>query len=70
MQNHGIIVHSDSADECLRINADANGRLAAQFGKAGDSFPKVAVKPIADGLYEVDAPARRRCRAAGMITGR
>lgn len=25
MQNHGIIVHSDSADECLRINADANG---------------------------------------------
>ena len=33
MQNHGIIVHSDSADECLRINADANVCLAAQLGK-------------------------------------
>ena len=65
MQNHGIIVHSDSADECLRINADANGRLAAQFGKAGDSFPKVAVKPIADGLYEVDAPALTEALQSG-----
>ena len=54
-----------TVDADTTINADANGRLAAQFGKAGDSFPKVAVKPIADGLYEVDAPALTEALQSG-----
>ena len=68
MQNHGIIVHSDSVDECLRINADANERLAAQFCRTGDSFPKVAVRPVADGLYETDAPVLTRALQSGHFS--
>ena len=52
MQNHGIIAHNDDPDICLQIHADANARLAAQFGISADSFPQVTLAEIEPGLYE------------------
>lgn len=56
MQNHGIIVHDDDAVSCLAIHADANVRLAAQFGLAENSFPEVTIKQLPGGLYEATTP--------------
>ena len=56
MQNHGIIVHGDDADEVLNIHADANERLAKSFSLTGTSFPKVSVKPTGDNLFEAEVP--------------
>ena len=39
MQNHGVIAHCDSAEECLRIHDDVNERIAMAFGVNGRSFP-------------------------------
>ena len=56
MQNHGIIVHDDDAMTTLAIHADANVRLAAQFGLAENAFPAVSVKELAGGVYMADTP--------------
>lgn len=66
MQNHGIIVHDDDAERCLAVHADANECLAAQFGLHGDSFPKIAVRKIAEDFFEANTPylqaALKGCR--------
>ena len=66
MQNHGIIVHDDDAERCLAIHADANERLAQQFGVHGDSFPAISVRQTGEELYEADTPylreALKNCR--------
>ena len=66
MQNHGIIVHDDDAERCLAIHADANERLAQQFGIHGDSFPAISVRQTGEELYEADTPylreALKNCR--------
>lgn len=54
MQNHGLIAHSDDPDECLRVHADVNARIAAAFGKADGDFPAVTVREIGDGLVEAE----------------
>lgn len=67
MQNHGLIVHSDDPDECLRIHSDVNNRIAAAFGLSGDSFPAVAVRTGADGLLEADCPYLTQCLQSGAF---
>ena len=59
MQNHGIIVHDDDADTCVRIHADANERLAGAFGVSGNDFPPVSVRETENGMYEADVPFLR-----------
>jgi len=54
MQNHGIIVHDDDPDRCMAIHADANRRLALQFGLTANSFPDVRVKEMAGGIWAAD----------------
>ena len=56
MQNHGIIVHDDDPDVALAIHTDANERLARMFGLSGTSFPKIAVREMAAGIYAADVP--------------
>ena len=56
MQNHGIIVHDDDPDTALAIHTDANERLARMFGLTGTSFPKIAVREMAAGIYAADVP--------------
>lgn len=68
MQNHGIIVHDDDPEQCLAIHADANARLAAQFGITGDSFPDIALKELEEGLYEADIPYLQKCLPGGSYT--
>ena len=70
MQNHGIIVHDDDPDQCLAIHADANARLAGQFGITGDSFPEIAVKTADEGLWEADIPYLQKALAGGGYTER
>lgn len=38
MQNHGLIVHEETADACLKLHDAVNARLAAFFGVASDAF--------------------------------
>lgn len=38
LQNHGLIVHAESADACLELHGAVNARLAAHFGVAPDAF--------------------------------
>jgi len=54
MQNHGVIVHDDDPDRCLYLQADANRRLAAQFGLMSNAFPAVRVKELAGGIWAAD----------------
>lgn len=68
MQNHGIIAHDDDPDRCLQIHADANGRLAAQFGITGDSFPAVSIRETEPGLYEAVCPYLTDALKSGKYT--
>lgn len=38
MQNHGLIVHEETAEKCLKLHELVNERFAAYFGVAADSF--------------------------------
>lgn len=38
MQNHGMIVHAETADACLRLHEEANERIAAYFGLKNGAF--------------------------------
>lgn len=38
MQNHGLIVHEETADAALLLHDAVNARLAAHFGVAADAF--------------------------------
>ena len=67
MQNHGLIVHADDPDECLKIHTDVNGRIAAAFGLSGDSFPPVAVRETGDGLVEADSPYLSQALTSGAF---
>ena len=67
MQNHGLIVHADDPDECLKIHTDVNGRIAAAFGLSGDSFPPVAVREIGNGLVEADSPYLSQALTSGAF---
>ncbi len=68
MQNHGIIVHADTASECLAIHTDANERLARFFGLSGTAFPPVAVRELAGGLFCADTPYLKRQLQSGVYT--
>ena len=68
MQNHGLIAHSDDPDECLRIHADVNARIAAAFGKADGDFPAVTVREIEGGLVEADSPILSEGIKSGAYT--
>jgi rhamnose utilization protein RhaD (predicted bifunctional aldolase and dehydrogenase) len=68
MQNHGIIAHDDDPDRCLELHADANKRLAKQFGITDDCFPMVEIKEIEDGLFEVATPFLTEAMASGEYT--
>ncbi len=56
MRNHGLIVHANDSDMCLRIHEDVNQRIAKAFGLRGDSFPKVAVCTDQSGLLKANCP--------------
>lgn len=68
MQNHGIIAHDDDPDKCLTLHADANERLAKQFGITADCFPEVKIKEVADGLFEADTPYLTEALSSGEYT--
>jgi len=68
MQNHGIIAHDDDPDTCLALHADANERLAKQFGITGDCFPKVEIKEVESGLFEAATPYLAEALATGEYT--
>jgi len=68
MQNHGIIVHDDSADLCLAIHTDANERIAKLFGLTGTSFPKIAIEALAAGYYCAATPYLKAQLASGIHT--
>ncbi|HHU13377.1 MAG TPA: class II aldolase [Clostridiaceae bacterium] len=43
MQNHGLIVSAEEADQCLAIHEDANRRMASFFNVDAASFPAIQI---------------------------
>ncbi len=68
MQNHGLIAHDGDPDRCLQIHADANARLAAQFGLTGNDFPQVSVREVEPGLYQSETPYLSEALRSGRYT--
>ena len=68
MQNHGVIVHSDDPDECVRIHSDVNHRVARAFGCEDGDFPNVTVRETSDGLVEADARLFSEAVTSGWLT--
>lgn len=68
MQNHGLIVHSDDPDQCLRIHTDVNDRIARAFGLENGCFPPVSLKDLGGGLWEADCPYLTEALASGEFT--
>ena len=70
MQNHGLIVHSDDPDECLRIHTDVNDRIARAFGMNNGDFPAVSLKQTGDGLFEAVCPELTEALMSGDFSER
>ena len=68
MQNHGLIVHSDDPDTCVRIHDDVNDRIARAFGLENGCFPKVKMKAAGEGLWVADCPYLTEQLASGDFT--
>ena len=68
MQNHGIIAHDDDPDTCLKLHADANERIAKQFGISADSFPAININQIEEGVFEADTPYLADALKSGRYT--
>ena len=68
MQNHGIIVHDDDSERCLEFHADANERIAKQFGISANSFPPVNIKATQDGFFVADTPYLANALTSGRYT--
>lgn len=44
MQNHGLILTGDTADECMRLSEAVNNRIAAAYGVKFDDWPQINIK--------------------------
>ena len=60
MKNHGLIAHSDDADEALKLHEDANQRIAAYFGVSMSEFPQPRVKAEGENLVSATAYLQER----------
>lgn len=65
LENHGVIVHADTPEECLRLHADANQRLAVAFGVRDGDFPGAQLDLVGDGVYEVRCPMMSEALRSG-----
>ncbi len=50
MQNHGLIAHADTVEECLKLHEDANQRFMAAFSVTKADFPEVQIKAVSGGF--------------------
>lgn len=51
MENHGLVVTSDDAEDCVALNDAVNNAIIEFFG-IKEAFPQVSVKEIGENLYE------------------
>ncbi|NMA94946.1 MAG: class II aldolase [Clostridiales bacterium] len=51
MENHGLIVSGDNADECLKLNERVNSIIKSHFGLAKD-YPKILLEKIGENRYK------------------
>ena len=65
MKNHGLVVTQDDAEACLAIHTDVNERLARAFG--AEPFPRVAIRPGAEGTFVSDTPYLAHCLKSGKF---
>jgi len=56
MQNHGLILTGDSADECLRLSDEVNARVAAAYGLSFADWPVITVKEDGAGGFVSSTP--------------
>lgn len=67
LQNHGIIVHSDDAKDCMFKHEQVNGCLANFFGITINDFPKVNIKKKGE-QYTSDTPYLNQQLASGRYS--
>ena len=44
MQNHGLILTGETANECMRLAEEVNRRIATAYGVGFDDWPQIAIK--------------------------
>ena len=62
MQNHGLIVHEETADACLALHRAVNARFAAYFGVSEDAFDTMNLE-----AYIKDRLTARRYEASFFL---
>jgi len=50
MENHGLVVTADSADECIVLHEDVNRTIREYFHMDG-SFPRIQLEPAGEGVF-------------------
>lgn len=48
MQNHGMIVHAETADQCFELHERVNRRICRHFGIDSADFPMPKLREVAD----------------------
>ena len=56
MQNHGLIVADDDANNCVLIHEEVNKRLAHYFGLDLNAFPTIKVEKVGDDCFKSATP--------------
>lgn len=59
LQNHGLIVHRESAAAALALHEDVNCRIAKAYGVCMADYPAIALNRRPDGLLESATPYLR-----------
>ena len=49
LQNHGLVITGDEADDCLALHDQVNERLAAAYGVSTADWPEISVQPAGEG---------------------
>lgn len=50
MENHGLVVTADSADDCIALHEDVN-RTIREYFHMDEPFPEIRIEPAGDGTF-------------------
>jgi len=50
MENHGLVVTADSADECIALHEDVN-RTIREYYHMDEPFPEIQLEPAGEGVF-------------------
>lgn len=55
MENHGLVVTANTADECIALHEDVN-RTIREYFHMDEPFPEIRIEPVGDGTFRSKTP--------------